>query len=404
MKTILTAFLLWTFHFNCTAQWIELNIGTTTASYFTDVYAFTPDILIVVGNNGTIIKTTDGGITWQQKPSGTNQLLKKVSFTANVGYIIGNQGVLLKSIDGGDSWAAIDTGRNVNFESLSSLGENFVYIAYVDNLLKSADGGNTWQSFPLDFLSGDIQFLTQDIGYASKVNGRFSKTVDGGASWQELLGFKPFYFINKDIGFYDAGGLLKTTDGGNTFEYTGTGSGSVLSSLLAINENTVWGIYAGALNGDGTTTGVIKMSDSGTGTYISNTWWDNDTNLNMNAIYFANESTGYIVGYKNAKAAIWKNVTGINVPGPGLKALDETLTSFKVYPNPASDKIKVTTSDHSSKEIAIILTDTSGRNIYNEKYNNSKEVIIDVKSFAKGTYVLTIKTQTQSYAQKLIIQ
>src|SRR5690625_5321587 len=59
------------------AQWVEIAPGVDNALY--DIYAITPDIVVAVGDNGTIIKTIDGGETWQQKESGTSNRLTKRS-------------------------------------------------------------------------------------------------------------------------------------------------------------------------------------------------------------------------------------------------------------------------------------------------------------------------------------
>ena len=86
------------------AQWVEIDPGVDNALY--DIYAITPDIVVAVGTNGTIIKTIDGGETWQQKESETTNFLTKLQFqTSDIGYIIGNGGTFLK------------TARMENFDS-----------------------------------------------------------------------------------------------------------------------------------------------------------------------------------------------------------------------------------------------------------------------------------------------
>ena len=78
MRTILFLFIM-TLSFTVSkAQWVELDPGVNETLY--DIYAITPDIVVAVGFNGTIIKSIDGGETWQQKDSGTTKMLKKFSF------------------------------------------------------------------------------------------------------------------------------------------------------------------------------------------------------------------------------------------------------------------------------------------------------------------------------------
>src|SRR5947207_1642864 len=56
----------------------------------------------VVGDSGTILRTTDGGATWKSQSSGTTNYLTGVSFTdANTGTVVGGNGTILRTTDGG---------------------------------------------------------------------------------------------------------------------------------------------------------------------------------------------------------------------------------------------------------------------------------------------------------------
>jgi len=45
----------------------------------------------------------------------------------------------------------------------------------------------------------------------------------------------------------------------------------------------------------------------------------------------------------------------------------------------------------------------TGKSVYNQSFQNKNALIIDAKQFARGTYVLMLKNQKQSYSQKIII-
>jgi photosystem II stability/assembly factor-like uncharacterized protein len=54
-----------------------------------------------VGEEGTILRTTDGGTTWMSQNSGTTQTLFGVSFTAaNTGTAVGHGSTILRTTDG----------------------------------------------------------------------------------------------------------------------------------------------------------------------------------------------------------------------------------------------------------------------------------------------------------------
>ena len=58
-----------------------------------------------VGQEGTIIKTTDQGNSWKILKSGTTNYLYSVYFlNPDTGYAVGYGGTILKTTDGGNNW------------------------------------------------------------------------------------------------------------------------------------------------------------------------------------------------------------------------------------------------------------------------------------------------------------
>jgi photosystem II stability/assembly factor-like uncharacterized protein len=58
----------------------------------------------VVGEEGTILKTNDGGVNWTPQVSGAPWAHESVHFVnEKVGWIVGKNGTLLKTVDGGGS-------------------------------------------------------------------------------------------------------------------------------------------------------------------------------------------------------------------------------------------------------------------------------------------------------------
>ena len=81
--------------------WVSQTSGTVWSLYgvsFTDANAGT-----VVGHKGTILRTTDGGARWVSQTSGTDNWLHAVCFTdANTGTAVGDGGTILRATTGGD--------------------------------------------------------------------------------------------------------------------------------------------------------------------------------------------------------------------------------------------------------------------------------------------------------------
>jgi len=416
MKIFLTTILLLIFHFNSQAQWIELNVGNTSASNFTDVYAITPDTVIVVGANGTILKTTNGGATWQQKNSGTTQNLGKVKFpTSDIGYVIEAGGKLLKTTDGGETWLSIPiTIENINsIYSLSCVNENLIFLSCTDSnsnsiLLKSSNGGSSWEKVIGNDIQAkfyDIQFFNEEIGYATSNYisynnlNKILKTQDGGKNWMEIIEtyYSPFNFVNKDIGFYYTNGFYKTTDGGNNFVRLGYGSIHNITSIFAINENTVWGIFEEQTMCGCGERGLVRMTYTPEKGYQE---YQQNHSAYFSSVFFSNEKLGYAVGIHDSKAKVWKNTQADLT----LNAKENEIKNpISVFPNPTSDKINVTINNKFSQEFTISMSDMTGKRVYHQNFKNKNELTIDVRSFAKGNYILTIQNQKQNYSQKIII-
>jgi photosystem II stability/assembly factor-like uncharacterized protein len=88
----------------------------------------------VVGENGKIIFTNDGGDNWQDQDSGTNTDLYGVSFVnQNDGFVAGDDGIVLITADGGANWVEEDSGTGQWINDIEALS--------ADEAWATADGG-----------------------------------------------------------------------------------------------------------------------------------------------------------------------------------------------------------------------------------------------------------------------
>lgn len=70
------------------------------------------------------------------------------------------------------------------------------------------------------------------------------------------------------------------------------------------------------------------------------------------------------------------------------------------YPNPTQNKVTI---DNLTTDTTIAIHDFSGKQVYYKKHNDST-ITIDVSSFAKGVYTVSIKNEKENDAKKLIVQ
>lgn len=394
------------------SQWTLQNSGTT--ENLKDVYCIDANNVIVVGNGGTILKTTDGGTTWEHKVSGTTSDLRKVQFlTTTIGYAVGTNGTLLKTVDQGENWLNIDLGINTYLSGLTCLSENVFFISGSNGLvMKTTNGGITFEekSITINQNVADIQFLNEQIGYSlvgfpddlmsDKI---LYKTTDGGNSWTILLNdpVDAFYFMSENIGFINIVniGIHKTIDGGSNFTNIGF-SNLFEAAIFAINENLVWSVGATPALCYCTFSCISKRELLPDSNYqqIDSCNEIPDLLFPFESIYFANETTGFIVGI-NGK--ILKNSNGINENlNTNIFSKKQNLT---IYPNPAKSQITVSLTEITTQSFEIEITNMLGKKVYSQSYQPLNNVSIDTKAFSKGVYFLTLIQQDKKETQKIII-
>ena len=107
---------------------------------------------------------------------------------------------------------------------------------------------------------------------------------------------------------------------------------------------------------------------------------------------------GSVAAYKNANT--WKefNIVGIEV---GIEEPEST-ASVRVYPNPTSGQLKITTSDYQISDMRLF--DITGRQIsvVGQSEIGQSEIVIDIAHLLSGIYLLHIQTETGTVTRKII--
>jgi photosystem II stability/assembly factor-like uncharacterized protein len=185
----------------------------------------------VVGDSGTILHTTDGGVTWTRQTSGTTEGLADVCFkNANMGIAVGSMGTILRTTDGGAYWTVQSSGTSEGLRGLSFADTlHGTAVGESGTILRTTDGGVTWTSqtsgttnwlFAVSFSDSNTGTA---VGQGGFLHGIILRTTDGGATWidQTWSSTPPLYgvcFINADTGTaVGSDAILRTTDGGATW-------------------------------------------------------------------------------------------------------------------------------------------------------------------------------------------
>jgi photosystem II stability/assembly factor-like uncharacterized protein len=336
------------FSFTCLAQgaWVTQNSGTNTtlnAVFFVDSLWGWAVGGTFNADSGIILGTKDGGQTWLTLYTDTQSVFQGVWFNSQqTGWVVGGKNhytpgdtsgqTILKTTDGGLTWRQ-QWNRNGNTNWQPIFGVCFIgdmgwaclegwedSVAYV---IKTTDGGASWGNQPVPDAASDIfdiQFLdtlngvccgewnwgypadncdgviwyTRNGGTTWTVGdtwrpgktacglfikicmvaprrgwsvggvwlgkppyepGRVVTTNNGGSSWglcnpSPLQPFVGVYFPDTSWGWIgtSSGAILLTTDGGSNWQDDNSGTGSVILDICGLSRGDAWAVtYSGAI-------------------------------------------------------------------------------------------------------------------------------------------------------------
>jgi len=138
---------------------------------------------------------------WVVQPSGTAASLRGVrAVSAQVAWASGSRGTVLRTTDGGATWQPLHVlgGDSLDFRSLAALDANTAYVASAGDgaagqarIYKTTDGGATWSLALSDTTAGvffdALAFWDANHGLviSDPVRGRFvvAATSNGGRTW-----------------------------------------------------------------------------------------------------------------------------------------------------------------------------------------------------------------------------
>jgi photosystem II stability/assembly factor-like uncharacterized protein len=216
-----------------------------------DIDAVDANTAWVVGDYGTIMKTTNGGARWQRQVSGTTSVLNSIdAVDANTAWVCGEDNTLLRTVDGGNNWTPLYPLIPGDFNGISALNGQIAWVVGVQVtkavIEKTTDGGQSWTNqSPLDRGINDVSAVDQDVVWAVTMFGNFYSSTDGGANWD--VAASPVSGLHNRLQAFsatrvyavsDRGYFLKTTNG-TDFTEKAVGSKD-LKSLTFINQQTGW--------------------------------------------------------------------------------------------------------------------------------------------------------------------
>lgn len=208
-------------------------------------------------NEGVILRTIDGGETWEVQKTSPDYFMGVDFINGNEGWAVGNNGNIKHTTNGGATWTTQTSPMAGLLTGVFFIDENNGWIVNRDNwgeICHTTNGGSTWTLQPEYSPNplNDIFFINPDKGWAVGMDTTIMRTVDGGQNW-----------LNCDVDVY-----------GNPY----------LRSVQFIDENTGWAV--------GTGSSILKSTDGGV------TWHEIDTEFHelLQSVYFTDKHNGWAVG------------------------------------------------------------------------------------------------------------
>lgn len=144
------------------------------------------------GRWGTILHTTDGGKTWQEQKSGSQNTLSGIYFVdPENGWAVGNSGTILHTKDAGKTWEKqVSPVPYFHMAVCFTTPETGWIASEKTHLLHTQNGGKTWEVrfSDEDYILKSVSFSDPMHGCAAGEFGHLYRTADGGISWNKLAG------------------------------------------------------------------------------------------------------------------------------------------------------------------------------------------------------------------------
>lgn len=267
----------------------------------------------VVGSEGAIFHTSDGGKSWEKQESGTEGYLEDLYFAnEKVGWAVGSSAregglklrlpgvqydrglgnVILHTRDGGASWKEQKSGASVPLNGLWFLNETQGWaVGASRTVLSTQDGGEHWKK-------------TGAKGWLDRARGALGP-LWGSRSSQAEPDLRDVQFVNLRVGWIVGRGLiLRTTDGGESWvaselELTARGRPELFDpqQVFFLDEETGWvvGVLDDPSERESRAEGLILHTKNGGKTWQVQYY---KPTKRIAAIRFVDHRSGWAIGSK----------------------------------------------------------------------------------------------------------
>lgn len=364
---------------------------------------------LYVASNDGLFSSSDNGNTWTDLTSGFSGYsdLVEIQFT-NAGniFVRKNSFGIIRSLDGGSTWEYDTTGVGQNY------GTDMLYYDGVSNkiflgvgypkykLYYQSPNDASWtavSNLPVGLNNFTPTQMTRKAGklFVTDVYKRVLESSDDGITWiqktatglgnaDSQVGPSRFLSIGNDL-YLGGGHVWKSTDDGDS--WTAIDQGFPLQSGVYVDTRCLYHdgtkLYASTY----TDRKTFESNDNGT------TW----TDFGGSGEWFFKAMAvhnGSLYGVVHSKDSIY-------VYGNGTTGISESfgINNLSVYPNPAHDFMTV---DNIPIGSTLNITDITGKTVYSSLIK-SEQMTISTADFVNGIYIIQVAYNGALTNKKLVI-
>jgi photosystem II stability/assembly factor-like uncharacterized protein len=290
------------------ADWHKRNLNTF--AYFRDIFFVNQSKGFIVGSDGVIMTSEDGGATWSMRPKFTTDAFLQVYFTdENTGWLLcernvfnrGNEATsyLRKTTDGGRNWEKIefeDAGRERVTKLLFRKDGGARAFGEAGIFYKLQDDGLTWKRYrtAIHYLLLDGAYSDNSIGAIVGAGGTIMFTEDSGLTWDKatLLGeadtrFNAVYFGGAKEGAWAVGSkgrIFHSTGGARLWRQQQSTVTADLNDVTFTDAANGWAVGENGI--------IVRTRDGG------KSWFDVRSNVthSLQRVFFNNDR-GWAIGF-----------------------------------------------------------------------------------------------------------